>query len=261
MKFIHISDLHFHMNPADNIKANKLLDTIGDHYPDHKLIITGDITDDGHPRQYENVWKALKPFLGKVFIAPGNHDFGAKGNFYSGERARRFDEMLSIPLQQGGTFTGDNTPVVNTLREGNDEVILIALDTNLETYMPFDFACGEVGELQLSALDKILSDPLNAGMAKLLFFHHHPFMHNNPFMELTDARSLFQTVYNRLDLLLFGHKHVYGQWQNRCGIQFVLASDNSPGKDWAHEISIEGKQTEVKDISLKPKKKKAAGKK
>jgi len=259
MKFIHISDLHFHMSQADNREANKLFDIIKDRYPKHKLIVTGDITDDGHPRQYENAWNALQPFLGRLFIAPGNHDFGAAGNFYGGERARRFDEMLSIPLQQGGTFTGDNTPVVNIIREGNSAVILIALDTNLETYTPFDFACGEVGECQLSALDKILGDPANAGMDRLLFFHHHPFMHNNPFMELTDARQLMRTAYGRIDVLLFGHKHVSDQWRNRCGIPFVLASDNSPGKDWAREISVEGKQIEVKDVSLKPKTKKKAG--
>ena len=53
--------------------------------------------------------------------------------FYSKERAKRFDEMLSMRLDQGGTFTGDNTPVVHVLEEGNSRVMLIALDTNLET--------------------------------------------------------------------------------------------------------------------------------
>ena len=152
MKFIHISDLHFHMNAADNTAANKLLSNIGEHYPDHKLIVTGDITDDGHPKQFKNAWDGLKPFRGNVFIAPGNHDFGAKGNFYSRERARRFDEMLSMPLQQGGTFTGDNTPVVNIVQEGDVRAVLIALDTNLETYTPVDFACGAVEELDTHPL-------------------------------------------------------------------------------------------------------------
>lgn len=261
MKFIHISDLHFHMNTADNTAANKLLSTIGEQNPDHKLIVTGDITDDGHPKQFKNAYDALKPFIGNVFIAPGNHDFGAKGNFYSRERACRFDEMLSTQLKQGGTFMGDNTPVINIVKQENDRAILIALDTNLETYMPFDFACGAVGDEQLATLDMILSDPLNAGAAKILFFHHHPFMHNNPFMELTDARKLMRIIYARVDLLLFGHKHVYEQWKNRCGIPFILASDNSPGKDYAHEISIQNKKITVDKISLKPSRKKKTGKK
>ena len=46
-------------------------------------------------------------------MPPGNHDFGAAGNFYSRERALRFDEMLSKTLKQGGTFTGEAAPVAN----------------------------------------------------------------------------------------------------------------------------------------------------
>lgn len=250
MKFIHVSDLHFHRHQQHNQEANNLLKTIKGRYPDHMLIVTGDITDDGHTLQFQNAFEALKAFKEKVFIAPGNHDFGAVGNFYSKERALHFDEMLSIPLQQGGTFKGDNTPVVNVVAEGDDRAMLIALDTNLETDHPFDFACGEVGSEQLSAVDRILSDPSNAEAVKLLFFHHHPFMHNNPFMELKDALDLMRTIFGRVDILLFGHKHVSRRWKNINGIQFILASDNSPGKDWAREISIEKKDITVKDISI-----------
>jgi molybdopterin biosynthesis enzyme len=31
-----------------------------------------------------------------------------------------------------------------------------------------------------------------------------------------------------------------------------VASDNSPGKDWAREIMIEAGQIEVRDINIKP---------
>ena len=255
MKFIHISDLHFHMYKQDNKQANDLLKKIKDNYSEHKLIVTGDITDDGHPIQYQNAFDALEPFKRNIFIVPGNHDFGTAGNLYSRERALRFDKMLSTPLQQGGTFTGDNTPVVNVIKEGDDQAALIALDTNLETTNPFDFACGEVGDEQLSTLDVILGNPSIAGAIKILFFHHHPFVRDNPFMELTDARKLMRTIYGRVDVLMFGHKHVYQQWENRNGIPFILASDNSPGKDWVHEISIKKKQIKVKNITLNPNKK------
>jgi 3',5'-cyclic AMP phosphodiesterase CpdA len=252
MKFLHISDLHFHRDQKDNKDARKLLDTINARYPNHTLIITGDITDDGDELQYENAFESLEPFLGKVFIAPGNHDFGAAGNFYSRERAIRFDEMLSEPLKQGGTFTGDNTPVVNIVGEPGGRIMLIALDTNLETVHPFDFACGEVGEEQLSFLETLLNTPTGEEMTKLLFFHHHPFIRDNPFMELRDARQLMRAIYNKMDVLLFGHKHVSGLWKNVNGIQYILASDNSPGKDWAREISIEEGKIEVTDVSIRP---------
>lgn len=252
MKFIHISDLHYHRKNKDNKAANKLLKDLKKNYPKHNLIVTGDITDDGHNEQYENAYKSLNPFKGKVFIVPGNHDFGGAGNFFSKERALRFDEMLSRRLDQGGTFTGDNTPIVHVLEEGSTQVMLIALDTNLETNHPFDFACGAVGEEQLSVLNTILTNPGSANMIKILFFHHHPFMHGNPFMELTDAKQLMRTIYSRIDVLLFGHKHTTEKWENYGGIKYVLASDNSPGKDWAREIAVEGSDVRMEPIMFNP---------
>ena len=214
------------------------------------MIVIGDIVDYGHETQYKRAFEALGPFMNRIFICPGNHDFGALGNFYSRERAKRFDEMLSIPLQQGGTFTGDNTPVVNTIVESNASVMLIALDTNLETDHPFDFACGKVGQDQLAALESIITNPAAAEMTKVLFFHHHPFMHNNPFMELKDAYDLMRTIYCRVDVLLFGHKHVSMQWKDYGGIPYVLAADNLPGKKYARELSIEKNKIKTADILI-----------
>lgn len=250
MTFLHLSDLHFHRFASDNREIVERLEYVRQNYPTHHLIITGDIVDDGHPRQYQNAFDALEPFLGRIFIAPGNHDFGAAGNFFSKERAERFDAMLSEPLHQGGTFTGDNTPVVNILREDGSGVMLIALDTNLETDHPFDFACGEVGAGQLAFLDAILSDPNNAPMLKIVFFHHHPFYHKNPFLELRDAKQLMRTLYNRVDVVLFGHKHVAGQWQNLNGIQYVLAADNAYRHDFCREIVIQAGQLTVNTVPI-----------
>jgi 3',5'-cyclic AMP phosphodiesterase CpdA len=237
MKFIHLSDLHIHTNQIDNTDVSATLKFISENYQNHHLIITGDITDDGSIEQYANAYMLLKPFKDRIFICPGNHDFGAAGNFYSYERAVRFDEILSKQLNQGGTFTGDSTPVVNVLREGDTEIMLIALDSNLETSHPFDFACGEIGEFQLSALNSILATTPKQ-IVKILFFHHHPFMVNDPFMELKDADRLARAVYGRVDIVLFGHKHEMKQWENRWGTKYILASDNSSGKQFAKEVTI-----------------------
>jgi hypothetical protein len=140
--------------------------------------------------------------------------------------------------------------VVNIVKDKSDEVMLIALDTNLETDHPFDFACGEVGDAQRSALGTILTNPNGEKTTKILFFHHHPFMHNNPFMELKDALGLMRCIYGRVDVMLFGHKHVWKEWKDCNGIKFVLASDNSPGKDWAREIAVLNNKVEVKVIPI-----------
>lgn len=244
MKIIHLSDLHFHRDNKNNQEAIAVLKKVKSAYPKHYLVVTGDIVDDGHFEQYENAYNELEQFIGRIFIVPGNHDFGAVGNFYSRERARRFDEMLSSRLNQGGTFYGENAPVVNIVRDGSDTVMFIAIDTNLETEHPFDFACGQVGDSQLAALETILTNPTIPEMKKVLFFHHHPFIHNDPFMEMKDAEKLARVVYNKVDVILFGHKHVMGKWENRWGTECILASDNSPGKEYAGEITI--KNGEVK---------------
>lgn len=64
-------------------------------------------------------------------------------------------------------------------------------------------------------------------------------MHDDPRLELKDARHVMRIMYNRLNVLLFGHKHVIGKGENCNGIRYVLASDDSPGKDWAQELTVE----------------------
>ncbi len=250
MKIIHLSDLHFHRNNSDNKKANATLKNINTKYPKHYIVITGDIVDDGHEKQYENAYNALKKFQDRVFIVPGNHDYGAIGNFFSEERATRFDNMLSTPLGQGGTFSAENKPVVNVVKDGSDSAMFIGLDSNLETEHPFDFACGEVGDTQLNSLSALLANPTVPEMKKVLFFHHHPFVRDDPFMALKDASQLARVIYNKVDIMLFGHKHVVGKWGNRWCIENVHASDDSPGKSKACEITIKDSEVKMKYIDI-----------
>jgi Icc protein len=250
LKFIHLSDLHFHSKKVDNTEIIATLEYINAEYPFHKLIVTGDIVDDGHEEQYKRALEALQPFIGRIFICPGNHDFGVKGNLYSPDRAERFDKWLTAPLKQGGTFAGENLPIFNFLENGTHPVLLIALDTNVETMSPLDFACGQVGEKQLTALDKLLSDPNIADTVVLVFFHHHPFLHADRLKKLLDAKELMRILYGRVHLVLFGHKHVSKMWQNTLGIPYILACDNSPGKQIAREITIIQKTITVNYITI-----------
>lgn len=250
MKFIHISDLHFHRSKKDNKDAVKLLKFIAQQYPEHDLIVTGDITDDGDAEQYDRAFDGLSAFAGRIFICPGNHDFGAAGFMYERHRAQLFDEKLAGQLGQNGTFAGSSQPVVNLVKNDSEQVLLIAIDSNLETETPFDFACGKIGKSQLRALDSILGNPGNSGITKFLIFHHHPFMRNDPFMELKDANKLWPVVYQRLDVMLFGHRHVSEVWENKGGVRFVLAADNSPGKAYVREITVIQHDITVRDIPV-----------
>ncbi|MCP5104877.1 MAG: hypothetical protein GY950_15935 [bacterium] len=69
-------------------------------------------------------------------------------------------------------------------------------------------------------------------------------------MELKDAEKLARVVYNRIDVMLFGHKHVMGKWENRWGIKFILASDNSPGKSKAAEVTISNSTISMQYVDI-----------
>jgi 3',5'-cyclic AMP phosphodiesterase CpdA len=250
MKFIHISDLHFHRSKIDNKDTMKLLKFIARNYPEHYLIVTGDITDDGDAEQYDQAFDELSAFAGRIFVCPGNHDFGAAGFMYERERARLFDSKLSIPLGQKGIFDSSIQLVTNIIKKAGVQVLLIAIDSNFKTETPFDFNCGEIGKNQLSALDVLLGDPANENITKLLFFHHHPFANNDRFLELKDARELWRVVYERIDVMLFGHRHYSNMWVDIMGVRFVLKADNAPGKDYAREVSVTRHGIAVRNIPI-----------
>jgi hypothetical protein len=69
-------------------------------------------------------------------------------------------------------------------------------------------------------------------------------------MEMKDAAALARVVYGRVDVILFGHKHEMKQWENRWGTKYILASDNSPGKKYAKEITIDKKGVAVQPILI-----------
>lgn len=248
MKFIHLSDLHIHENDEDNLAVFEMFKYITKNYPDHLVIITGDITDDGTKKQYQKTSDLFQLLLNPPIICPGNHDFGSVGAFYTPEKARLFDELCDVTGQQGH-FAGNNRPVVASFQENCGKVMVIALDSNIETTDPFDFACGEIGDCQLETLSAIVQEPA----FKILIFHHHPFMHGNPFMEMKDSAKLAKVIYGKVDFVLFGHKHEMGGWQGRWQTRGILASDNSPGKDWAREITVDReKYGEVREIKIRP---------
>jgi hypothetical protein len=99
-------------------------------------------------------------------------------------------------------------------------------------------------------LDVVLGNFGNAGMAKFLLLHHHPFIRNDPFMELKDAGKLWPVVYQRLHVMLFGRRHVSKMWNNKGGVRFILSADNAAGKAYAREIAVKQNDITVSDIPI-----------
>jgi len=248
IRFLHISDRHWHSSNERNDTQLRLQEALDSRFRDHILIETGDITDDGHQAQYERVREAMESWRGRWFFCPGNHDYGIAGNFYDSVRALRFDEMLSEPFSQGGVFSGINAPVVNMIEDETDRVMLIALDSNLETPSPWDFACGEIGNHQLKPLSRILKD-VPRDVIKIVFMHHHPWIHWDPFMKLLDAQSLLMRLRGRINVLLFGHRHKAGIWKGKWNIQLAIAAPRSPEVPWVREIVVDNGEIIINRLS------------
>jgi len=230
MKFVHLSDFHLHKDDEKNQAVAEMLNRVQNQYPQHYLIVTGDITDDGDEKQYENAKALLSPFIGRLLITCGNHDYGRLGNFYDSEREARyaeFEKQMKLPARVNQLYS--------TVLE--NKVKFIALDSNLRTDSVLDFACGKIEENQLEQLDKELT---STSLPKIVALHHHPFIHFDPTMKLIDADEFLECCDGKADALLFGHRHKQDIWANRSGIKWLTASGSSPEEATAFEIILEG---------------------
>ncbi len=178
-----------------------------------------------------------------MFFCPGNHDYGTLGSVYTEEAARRFDEFATV-FNEGGFI--DKVPLVFKI----ENVQMILLNSNLKTENPFDFACGEIGKGQLKILKKILKENLPKESVRIIYLHHHPFIHSDPTMKLLDAEDFVRVIYGKTDILLFGHKHIQAQWLTSVGCKFVLASGALFEGLTAKEITIDGIGSSVASVPI-----------
>jgi 3',5'-cyclic AMP phosphodiesterase CpdA len=244
MRIYHISDLHVHHGDENNVNIQKRIDALCKIVKLEDVVVaTGDISDDGRDDQYAKALDMLSSFPCQVFVLPGNHSYGPIGSGYVPERAKAFDEFSSL-FQNGKFF--DKYPV--TLRREN--VLFILLNSCLETFDPFDWACGAVGTRQLTHLKEILDSSFNQDHVKIVALHHHPFIHNDPFMKLLDADRFLRTCYGKVDIMLFGHLHEAGHWKNRVGVPLILAANSLYDSSYVREITIEGCNISVNEIFL-----------
>lgn len=226
MKILHISDLHIRRFIEDNVPIFRLLAVIEERYPEHLVILTGDIVDDGLEEQYLMAEALLRPLHRRLMIVPGNHDEAIEGNYYSPGLKKNYEDFKTLLSP---------VPSCTTI----DSIRFMGLNSVLEIKSPteFDWACGKIGEEQLNALDQFLS----AGQRNVVFLHHHPFYHVST-MKLLDADKFLAVCKDRTDILLFGHEHKAEVWLNQYGITIISASGKTPDDRSAHEIDTETMQ-------------------
>jgi len=234
-RIIHMSDLHVGADPHKVDKpfgkvADALIAQLGDQAGEYIIVITGDLVDDAHdyPQQRDEAEAQLLRLQAagfrNILVVPGNHDYGT-GNLGYQELVQSFKERFYG--QDGRRFIADseydNYDPVNTYPKLNviDRLAFIGLDSMAEELNWHDrlFAQGEVGRPQLERLSALLrnDEKVAACDQRIVYLHHHPFGYK-PGHQLRDSAQLKEVVANRLDVLLFGHRHLGHPHHNECGI-------------------------------------------
>ena len=175
---------------------------------DH-LVVTGDLTFSGEPREFERAAELLRPFAtaGKLTVVPGNHDVWTEESVETG----RFLRTVG-PDGRGMRRAQASYPQVVPL---GDEAVLVALDSARYGEEPFETP-GRLGSEQLRAARVIAREQVKAGRAVLLAFHHHvvlppervPSDAHVARMPLADADQVVRLVAELpVAAVLHGHRH------------------------------------------------------
>ncbi len=170
---------------------------------DH-AVLTGDVSALGHEDEVGRVHELLEPLVraGRLTVIPGNHDR------YTDRPGARVFERFFTPRSDWPEYAGpDGYPFVRLV---NERLAVVGLDS---TRVPgwTHYLVGRVGEAQLDALGRLLSDPRLAGRTVLVLSHHGPLGPSGRFhwnhSALLDAGALTRRVRQHHAVLLHGHSH------------------------------------------------------
>jgi len=228
---IHLSDLHIHRDnlKSDNRNARKLVKHLLDRFRGCAktktfIVLTGDLTDDGGLPQYRNLAQAVLRPLGirfSLLAAPGNHDYAVKGNLFRKVAVGRYAEHVVGHLKIGHWAGADQKyPCVTVQR--SEGVVFAGLDSADSSDQAW-FAEGYVGQDQCKCLTDVLAEPTYKDYFKVVYLHHHPFDRRFT-VKLQGANRLLRAISERVDLVLFGHKHKHEAFFRWRGVPLQLAS-------------------------------------
>ncbi|MCB9570152.1 MAG: metallophosphoesterase [Myxococcales bacterium] len=256
---LHLSDLHIHRQRwrPENRRLARIVAWIVEHCreaaPPPVVVITGDLVDDGTREQYERLLELLAPLKAAglpILACPGNHDSGPMGNsYYVSARVDFQRHVLGEVMGIAGTETASDRmaelfPLVHTIGDAR----FIGLDSVAGMIgESFHFAQGALGLAQIRKLRAILATP-HAGPT-IVYLHHHPF--NRLFTEcLRDAEALMGAMKDKVDVVLFGHRHRSALWSPKDGIDVVIAAGKTTepegdDKFELREVALRGRAPEV----------------
>jgi 3',5'-cyclic-AMP phosphodiesterase len=159
--------------------------------PTH-LLITGDLTEDGHIGQFEAVAEVLAKSgipAERITIVPGNHDF------YTHEDA--WARALSGPLRPYRTSSLPLVPVV--LRD------VTILPASTAFYQPYTVSRGTMPGHDLDQIARLARDPIFENKPFIIAQHHAPFRYACSVLQWIDGFRDYLAVRE----LLRRHQHTY----------------------------------------------------
>lgn len=163
------------------------------------VVITGDLTQTGHPREILEAGVFVDRLASEFPLAlvPGNHDATAEAP--TRERLSPWARGISPSAPAGSAL------FPTCLLQGR--VMLIGLSTANPTPLPL--ATGEIGSAQLAALRRLLAESAAEGHVRVIFLHHPPEVgpvsHRK---RLVDAPALGEVLLAEgAELVLHGHAH------------------------------------------------------
>lgn len=223
MKIAHATDIHWTEDvPLSRLWGKRTLGTANQylrgrrhHFPEdvqqalmeHVLavqpdlfVITGDLTAQALPAEFEKAKRFLEPVMSAVptVVLAGNHDLYTRGARDSDRIAQYFADWMHRdgPIQ----------------RYERDGLVLLGLDPNRPTFV---HASGVIPDAQLIALREALDDPSLEGRFVLLALHYplvdrHGAIYDGTHHGLLNARELVDVLKQartKPDLVIFGHEH------------------------------------------------------
>jgi len=188
MIIVQISDLHIGSQFLED-KFNLLVQEVNELNPD-TIVITGDLTNEGLMKEYQECKSLLSKFnTKKIIIMPGNHDYRNTGYLLF----KKFFPFESV-------------------NELSDDVVLVTVGTARP-----DRNNGEVGYRQNIWLDRTMKKYKNK--IKIVAMHHHLIAipdTGSDQLTVVDAGDVLRTILDtHVDVVLCGHKHRPWAWNFR----------------------------------------------
>lgn len=214
-----ISDLHLRASrEANHAVEAGLLELRPKLQPDDLLVVCGDVVNNGLTLEYGEALRLLKPFVGQLLLAPGNHECGRLGIQWLDSRWKMWLKL------------SDELKNPSTARCG--KCLVAWFDSVPHTISPFDTAEGNLGDKERSRLRAFLWSALEKSLAPVPVFHHSV-LDDNPFERLKDRDQLLKLVVDVCPWVFMGHEHAYRQEKrNKTTLLSVADFRSHPHPVW-----------------------------